>query len=140
MADFHQEPLITTLHSLYEAFDKAFYLDKLEHRLEQHARHQKISLLLPSLYTEMGNAGVLDRILEQIEEVRYLNNIVVALGGAPEERQFRQAKEYFGRLETTQRDVQIVWIEGPRIQGLLGELMERGGLLSGCRARGSRFG
>jgi len=127
MADFHQEPLITTLHGLYEAFDKVAYLDKLERRLEQHAQHQNISLLLPSLYTEMGNAGVLDRILEQIKEVRYLHSIVVALGGAPEEHQFHEAREYFRRLETKQRDVQVIWIEGPRIQKLLGEMAKQGG-------------
>lgn len=126
MADFHQEPLITTLHSLYDAFDRDPYLDELEHRLEQHARHQNISLLLPSLHSEMGNAGVLDRILEQIEEVRYLTNIVVALGGASEEQHFHEAKEYFGRLETEHREVRIVWIEGPHIQRLLGEMAERG--------------
>lgn len=136
MADFHQEPLITTLHGLYEAFDKASYLDKLERRLEQHARHQNISLLLPSLYAEVGNAGVLDRILEQIEAVRYLSNVVVALGGTSEERQFRQAKEYFGRLETEQRYVQVVWIEGPRLQRLLGELVERGGTAFGVQGKG----
>jgi len=136
MADFHQEPLITTLHGLYEAFDKASYLDELERRLEQHARHQNISLLLPSLYTEIGNAEVLDRILEQIREVRYLSNIVVALGGAPEERQFHEAREYFGHLETRQRDVRIVWIEGPRIRKLLDELAERGGTAFGVQGKG----
>jgi len=136
MADFHQEHLITTLHGLYEAFDKDSYLDELERRLEQHSQHQNISLLLPSLYSEMGNEGVLDRILEQIEGVRYLSNIVVALGGAPEEHQFSQAKEYFGRLGTEQREVQIVWIEGPRLQKLLNELEERGGTAFGVQGKG----
>lgn len=135
MADFHQEPLITTLHGLYEAFDKAAYLNELENRLEQHAQHVSISLLLPSLHSEMGNAGVLDRILAQIMRVRYLNNIVIALGGAQEEEQFREAKEYFGRLESGTRNVRIVWIDGPRIQGLLGEMAERG-IHSGVQGKG----
>jgi glucosyl-3-phosphoglycerate synthase len=135
MADFHQEPQITTLHGLYEAFDKASYLTELEQRLEHHAQHENISLLLPSLHSEMQNAGVLDGILEQIREVRYLNNVVVALGGAPEEQQFREAEEYFGRLATAERDVRIVWIDGPRIQGLLGEMAERG-IASGVQGKG----
>ena len=135
MADFHQEPLITTLHGLYEAFDKASYLTELEHRLVQHGQQKKISLLLPSLHSEIQNAGVLDRILDQIQDVRYLNNIVVALGGAPEERQFHEAKEYFGRLETRDRDVRVVWIDGSRIQGLLGEMAERG-IASGVQGKG----
>ena len=33
MADFHQEPLLTTLHALYETFDTASYLASLERRL-----------------------------------------------------------------------------------------------------------
>jgi len=126
MADFHQEPLITTLHSLYEADDKSDYLAELERRLEQHARHQNISLLLPSLYSEMENAGVLDRILEQIAQVRYLSNIVVALGGAPEEQHFKEAKAYFRRIEAEYREVRIIWIDGPRIRKLLEEMAGRG--------------
>ena len=126
MSDFHQEPLITTLHALYEIGDRDAYLAELERRLEQHARHQNISLLLPSLHSEMQNAGVLDRILEQIAGVRYLHTIVVALGGAPEEHHFQEAKEYFRRLETEQREVRIIWIDGPRIQGLLKEMAGQG--------------
>jgi glucosyl-3-phosphoglycerate synthase len=124
MADFHQEPQITTLHALYEAFDKETYLSNLERKLEHHARHEHISLLLPSLYSEMGNAGVLDRIIERIAEVRYLS-VVVALGGAPEEAQFREAQAYFGRLASEHCEVRVVWIDGPRIQDLLAEMAER---------------
>jgi glucosyl-3-phosphoglycerate synthase len=125
MADFHQEPQITTLHALYEAFDKENYLSNLEHKLEGHARHEHISLLLPSLYSEMSNAGVLDRILERLAEVRYLKSVVVALGGAPEEGQFREAQAYFGRLAREDCEVRVVWIDGPRIQNLLAQMAER---------------
>ncbi len=125
MADFHQEPQITTLHALYEAFDREGYLTNLERRLEHHARHEHIALLLPSLYSEMGNAGVLDRILDRIAEVRYLKSVVVALGGAPEEAQFREAQAYFGRLASEHCEVRVVWIDGPRIQALLAEMQER---------------
>ena len=88
MGDFHQEGIITTLHSLYEAFERNTYLESLEKKLEQYARHSKISLLLPSLYAEIENPEVLDRILNEIQQVRYLHNVVVALGGAPEKSQF----------------------------------------------------
>jgi glucosyl-3-phosphoglycerate synthase len=135
MADFHQEPLITTLHGLYEAFEKPAYLEGLERRLEQHAQHESISLLLPSLHSEMQNHGVLDRILDQIRDVRYLNNIVIALGGAEDEDRFGEAKEYFGRLETPARDVRIAWIDGPRIQRLLQEMNERG-IPTGVQGKG----
>ena len=54
MADFHQEGIITTLHALYEAFDREEYLENLEQKLEEYSRHLKISLLLPSL----ANTGI----------------------------------------------------------------------------------
>ncbi len=125
MADFHQEPQITTLHALYEAFDEENYLNNLERKLEDHARHTHVSLLLPSLHSEMSNAGVLDRILERIAEVRYLKSIVVALGGATQEAQFREAQAYFGRLAGPECAVRVIWIDGPRIQDLLAQMAER---------------
>lgn len=125
MADFHQTPQITTLHALHEAFDNENYLSNLEHKLEQHAKHEHISLLLPSLHSEMSNAGVLDRIIDRISEVRYLASVVIALGGAPEESQFQEAKQYFGRLATSQREIRVIWIDGPRIQDLLGQMADR---------------
>ena len=33
MADFHQEGVVTTLHALYEAFDREKYLADLEGKL-----------------------------------------------------------------------------------------------------------
>lgn len=125
MADFHQESQITTLHNLYEAFDRESYLATLERRLEQHAQHERISLLLPSLFSEMQNDGVLDRIINHIQEVRYLRNVTVALGGVPDIDQFREARGYFGRLEMPGRDVRVVWIDGPRIQDLIARMAER---------------
>jgi glucosyl-3-phosphoglycerate synthase len=126
MADFHQEGIITTLHPLYDAFDRAEYLISLERRLEDHAEHGKICLLLPSLFLEIENHQVLDRILGHIQEVRYLHRVVVALGGAPGEDQFQQAKEYFERLRTETCDVKIMWVDGPRIQRVFQEIQDRG--------------
>ncbi len=126
MTDFHQEPLITTLHALYEAFDNDSYLTNLERRLEDHARHERISLLLPSLYSEIRDDGPLNHILDQIKETRYLRNIVVALGGTGEEADFLHAKEYFGQLRTEDREVKVIWVEGPRIQQILNDIRERG--------------
>ncbi len=122
MADFHQMGIVTTLHALYEAFDRELYLKNLERKIEEYSRHLRIGLLLPSLHMEIQNSPVLDRILDEIQRVRYLRSVVVALGGAPEETQFREAKEYFGRLRTPNRDVKVVWVEGPRIQRIFQEV------------------
>jgi glucosyl-3-phosphoglycerate synthase len=126
MTDFHQEPLITTLHALYEAFNSDSYLTNLERRLEEHARHERISLLLPSLYSEIRDEGPLNQILAEIRETRYLNNVVVALGGTQNEDDFRHAKDYFSQLQTKDRNVTVIWVEGPRISQILEDIGTRG--------------
>jgi len=125
MTDFHQEGIITTLHALHEAFDHKEYLENLEKKLEEYSRHLRISLLLPSLHAEIQNPEVLGRIIDEIRKVNYLHSVVVALGGAPEKAQFKEAKEYFGRLRTPERDVKVVWLEGPRIQKIFEEIQKR---------------
>jgi glucosyl-3-phosphoglycerate synthase len=125
MSDFHQEGIVTTLHSLYEAFDREEYLTNLERKLEEYSTHLRISLLLPSLHSEILNPPVLDRIIDEIQKVHYLHSVVVALGGAPDEAQFKEAKEYFGRLRTPERDVKVIWVDGPRIQQIFEEIQGR---------------
>ena len=125
MADFHQEGMITTIHSLYDSFDRKEYLVNLERKLEEHARHCRITLLLPCLFSELENPAVMDRILDSIDKVRYLYNVVVALGGTTEESQYQQAKEYFSRLSNSKRFVRVVWIDGPSIQQIFQEIQNR---------------
>lgn len=125
MSDFHQEGEITTLHDLYAPLGRENYLEHLEHKLEALARRIRISLLLPTLYSEIDTPEVLDRMVDEIRQVGYLHNIVVALGGAQQEPEFHRAGEYFGRLRSAERDVKIVWVEGPRIQNMLRGMQER---------------
>ncbi|GJQ58964.1 MAG: glycosyl transferase [Candidatus Scalindua sp. AMX11] len=125
MADFHQEGTITTIHSLYDSFDRKEYLVNLERKLEEHARHCRITLLLPCLFSELENPAVMDRIVDSIDKVRYLYSVVVALGGTTEESQFQQAREYFGKLSNSKRSVRVVWIDGPSIQQIFQEIQNR---------------
>jgi len=125
MADFQQEGIITTLHALHEIIDREEYLQNLEQKLENYSQHLQISLLLPSLYSEIENPEVLDRIIQEIQQVRYLHSIVVALGGALDEAQFKRARQYFGRLGTRKRDLKMVWVDGPRIQQIFREIQKR---------------
>ncbi|MCL7489755.1 MAG: hypothetical protein M8357_16430 [Desulfobulbaceae bacterium] len=124
MADFHQEGIVTTLHALYEAFDRDEYLKNLESRLEEYSTHSKISLLLPCLYSELQNPEVLDPIVNDIGRVRYLHSIVVALGGADHE-QFIEARDYFSKLRAADRDVKIVWVDGPGMKEVLDRIREK---------------
>ena len=115
---------IARVNPISEGFNKDSYLANLERRLEDHAEHKRISLLLPSLYSEIRDDGPLNQILAEISETRYLHNIVVALGGTTEEADFLYAKEYFGQLRTDVCDVKVVWVEGPRIQQILDDIQQ----------------
>lgn len=125
MSEFHQEGFITTIHGFYDLFDPEEHLMRLEKKLERFSRKMCMGLLLPSLYDEIHVPGVLDNIIDQINEVNYLCSIVVALGGAKEEKEFREAKDYFFRLKKEDRDVKVIWVEGPRIQAIFKKLEEQ---------------
>ncbi|MDW7772128.1 MAG: hypothetical protein SCH71_04475 [Desulfobulbaceae bacterium] len=124
MADFHQEGIVTTLHSLYEVFDREEYLEDLERKLVNYSAHSKISLLLPCLYSELSNPRVLDPIVDDISRVQYLHSIVVALGSADYD-QFVEARSYFGRLRNNDRDVNVVWVDGAGVQEVLARIREK---------------
>ncbi len=124
MPDFHQEGIITNIHGLYETFNRNHYMVRLERKLEEYSRHLRMCLLLPCLMDEVHGHQVLDRILGQIEPVRYLHRVVVALGGAQDLEQFRKARDYFRRLHTDERDVKVVWVDGPRAREILGQLQQ----------------
>lgn len=125
MSEFHQEGSITTIHGFYDLFDPEEHLVRLEKKLEEFSRHMSISLLLPSLYDEIHMPGVLDNIINQVNQVNYLRSVVVALGGAKEEKEYKEAKEYFSDLKKEGRDVNVVWVDGPRIQRIFRKLKEQ---------------
>src|SRR5210317_2107432 len=118
MADFHQEGVITNLHSLYEAFDKDKYLENLEGKLVEYSNHLNMCLLLPCLYSELKNPQVLDPIVNEISKVQYLHSVVVALGGANYD-QFQEARHYFSKLRNNGRDFKVVWVDGPGVKEVL---------------------
>ena len=64
----------------------------------------------------------MNRIMDNFQKVKYLHRVAVALGGASEESQFREAKENFERLRTDNRNLKVVWVEGPRIQKIFQEI------------------
>ncbi|MGW8161716.1 MAG: glycosyl transferase [Desulfobulbales bacterium] len=124
MADFHQEGMITNLHSLYEAFDRDEYLEGLERKLMEYSTHLNICLLLPCLYSELKNPQVLNPIIDDISKVQYLHSIVVALGAA-DHGEFVEARTYFSRLRNDVRDVKVVWVDGPGVQEVLDRIRQK---------------
>lgn len=109
MSDFYQNGIVAVLHRLGQP-----NLEQLEAELQRYARVNPIAFVLPSLYSELERPA-LKGIVETLKDVRYLHEIVVALGQASA-LEFRRAKEYFKILP---QDVRLVWVDGPRIQEIL---------------------
>lgn len=116
MADFHQTGAVTTLHRLTPN-----NTERLDADLEKFSRNKPIGLVLPALYSEFETLAM-QRIVPELQKVRYLQRIVVALGRA-DKAQFERARAYFRDFYTP---VTLLWVDHPKIQGLLGVLDERG--------------
>jgi glucosyl-3-phosphoglycerate synthase len=116
MADFYQNGLVTVLHRLGQP-----NLDQLEAELQRHAIASPIALVLPSLYSELERPA-LKKIVTALQEVPYLNEIVISLDQASP-LEFRLAKEYFSILP---QRVRLIWNDGARIQEILKLLTESG--------------
>lgn len=105
MADFYQTGVVATFHRLGR-----FNLEKLEAELSWYARERPIALVLPSLYSELEGEA-LKGIVRELKQVKYLSEIVVALGPASED-EFKRARDFFSVLP---QKTQIIWNTGPRI-------------------------
>ena len=135
MTDFHQQGIISTLHSLHHVFDRERYLQSLEDKLEDYSQHNRICLLLPCLYAEIEAGEVIGRIVDEIRKVRYLRSVVVVLGGTQDESEFKKARDFFARLAGRNLDIKVAWILGPRIQRIFRELQNLG-ISTGTHGKG----
>jgi glucosyl-3-phosphoglycerate synthase len=116
MADFHQNGSVATLHNLNH-----MSLEVLERQLREFASVRKITLILPSLYSELENEA-LSGIVDELCGADYINRIIIGLDQATEE-QFLLAKKYFARLP--QRH-DILWNDGPRLKAIHNQLKDAG--------------
>lgn len=105
MADFHQTGVIATFHQLGHVD-----LDRIEAELSWYAVERPIALVLPSLYSELQGEA-LQRIVRELQHVKYISDIVVTLGPA-NEAEFQNARTYFSVLP---QNTKIIWNSGPRI-------------------------
>ncbi|MBL3552076.1 glycosyl transferase [Rhodovulum sulfidophilum] len=108
MADFHQNGNVATLHNLRSA-----PAELLVRELANFAQTRKISLILPSLFSEL-EGDALPRILDELAEVPFLHRIVIGLDQA-DEAQFAHALQFFDRLP--QNHV-VIWQDSPRMQAI----------------------
>lgn len=112
MSDFKQDGVITTLHRLPGAS-----IEYLEAELRKLARRRPMTLILPSLFSELEGPA-LTNILNELQHADYINQIVIGLDRADAE-QFQYARKFFSRLP---QDKRILWNDGPRLQAIAAEL------------------
>lgn len=108
MGDFYQNGLVTTLHNLR----KRPY-EELEKKLIHFSKKRPMSLVLPSLYSELQGPA-LENIIDEISRIPYLEEIIIGLDKASKD-EFNHAKKYFARLPQHYR---ILWNDGPRMKAL----------------------
>ncbi|NQZ42414.1 MAG: glycosyl transferase [Moritella sp.] len=116
MADFYQNGVITTLHNLNQR-----PLEAMEAELIEFSKLRPMALILPSLFSELEGEA-LPNIINHLQDVPYLNEIVIGLDRA-NEAQYKHALKFFGALPQHHR---ILWNDGPRLQALDAELAELG--------------
>jgi len=116
MSDFHQYGPISTLHRLGESD-----LARIEAELKAFARDRPMVLVLPCLYSEVDGPG-LKRIRQVLQEVSYLQRVIVSVSGTPRAEDFRAVRSFFRDLS----EVACVWGSGPNVGQLLNGLRERG--------------
>jgi len=116
MADFYQNGIITTLHNL-----KQRPLEAMEDELREFSKTRPMCLVLPSLYSEL-QGDALKKIVEELSNVDYLNEIVIGLDRATEE-EYCHALEFFKPLN---QNFKVLWNDGPRLRAIDEELRQEG--------------
>lgn len=116
MPDFKQDSPITTLHRLPNAS-----LETIEEELRGFAERRPMTLILPSLFSELEGPA-LPGILDELEKADYISEIVIGLDQANTE-QFEFAKSFFSRLPQKKH---ILWNDGPKLQAIAAQLKDQG--------------
>lgn len=116
MSDFYQTGVIATFHRLGRQD-----LERIESELSVYAAQRPIALVLPSLYSEL-QAEALKGIVRELQAVKYIRQIVVALGPCNDD-EFKHAKDFFSALP---QETHIIWNSGPRLVEIYRALDEHG--------------
>ena len=127
MGDFYQGGVVATFHRLGKTD-----LPRMERELETISRMRGVTLVLPSLFSELEQPA-LRNIVEELRGARYIREIVVTLGPCNEE-EFRFARKYFSVLP---QKTTLMWVHGPHLKELL-ELIVATGLSPGPDGKGKQ--
>ncbi len=88
MSDFHQNGVIATLHNFKEKS-----LEQIESDLLKFSSKNPMTLILPSLYSELEKPA-LTYIVNTLKKIKYIKNIVIGLDQATKS-EFKKAKNFF---------------------------------------------
>lgn len=121
MPDFSQNGTITTLHDLSQV-----NLQTLEDMLRTATKKRAIGLVLPVTSADM-RADPFEQIVNQLVDADYIDSVVVTLGLAPEEADYRETVEKVAPLG---KRASVMWTDGPRISNLYSTLVDDGFNLS----------
>ena len=125
MADFFQNGVIATLHDLGRRPTA-----DLEQELKFWSTDQPMSLVIPCLMSDLDSPA-LQRIVDQLAAVSYLDEVVIGLDRAGAD-DFTRARKTFARLGQHHR---VLWNDGPRLTAIRDEL-EAHGLSTGQPGKG----
>ncbi|MEN8832323.1 MAG: glycosyl transferase [Pacificibacter sp.] len=114
MADFHQGGHVATMHNL-----RVSAPNDLVRELEAFSSTRKITLILPSLFSELEGEA-LPAIIDELNKVNFIHRIVIGLDRATEE-QYRHALKFFSKLKA---DHVVLWNDGPRLRAVDSKLQE----------------
>lgn len=112
--DFYQNGIITTLHNLVDRSTEDMEADLLKF-----SKKRPMGLILPSLYSEL-KMPALTKIVEELKQVPYLEEIIIGLDQA-NEAEYRHALEFFSVLP---QKVKVIWNDGPRMKAIHKKLVE----------------
>jgi len=117
MPDFLQHGLITTLHDLGTA-DPNYLVERLNKVTKQYP----LGLILPVTTGDM-RAPAFGKIVEELKDVSFIDQISITLGVAPDEADYRETCE---KVSVLGDRASVMWTDGPRIQALYQELVDAG--------------
>lgn len=108
MSDFHQNGVITTLHTLNQR-----PIEEIESELKIFAKKRPMALILPSLFSELEGPA-LPNIIKQLKEADYIDDIIIGLDRA-NRSQFEFAKNFFSELP---QRTHLLWNDGDRLRDI----------------------
>jgi len=125
MSDFFQSGNITTINILG---DKGSNI--IENHLLKFSKRKKTAVLIPVLYSDYIRPAM-KRILKIMEDIEFIHEVVLSLGGAPKEK-FEKVKE---EIKSHPRNITVLWMDNPQIQEMINDL-EKAHLKIGPEGKG----